>query len=157
MIHYLWSPAMVVAMMVLAVPVATAADTPPGVALYTPGDMTWHEWGMSAQRAILAGDPNRHGCAYTDRVKFLANTKVAAHSLPEDKIYTVISGTLYVGIGDKWDESRMRKMPPGSFWTIPANVSRFFKAEEEVIFQSTAMANSNGKECVNVTVRGRNQ
>lgn len=129
---------------------ASADANPPGVALYAPGDIKWNEWGISAQRAILAGDVNHRGCAYTDRVKFMANTKVDAHSLPEDKIYTVISGTLYVGFGDTWDESKLHKMPPGSFWTIPANVGRFFKTREEVVFQSTAMPSSGAKGCIDV-------
>lgn len=146
-----------IAFSLAAAPGLAAAGNPPGVVLYTPSDMKWHEWGISAQRAILAGDPNHHGCAYTDRVKFMANTKVAAHSLPEDKIYTVISGTLYVGIGDNWDESKLRKMPPGSFWTIPANVGRFFRTKEEVVFQSTAMVNSNAKDCADVAAGSGNK
>ena len=37
----------------------------------------------------------------------------------------MISGTLYVGFGERLDEAKLKALPPGSFWTESANVPHF--------------------------------
>jgi len=69
------------------------------------------------------------------RVKFPAGQVVQAHSHPDDRIYTVISGTWYIGWGEKFDESKLTALPPGSLYTEPAKVTHFITTKEDVVVQ----------------------
>ena len=55
-----------------------------------------------AQIAVLAGDPTRP-VPYTVRLKFPANYDIPAHSHPTDENVTVVSGELFIGMGNKLD------------------------------------------------------
>ncbi|MGH8751933.1 MAG: cupin domain-containing protein [Burkholderiales bacterium] len=106
--------------------------------MLNPDKMQWQPYGISARRVVLLGDANKFNCPpYADRGILAAATRIPEHPDEADKTYTVISGTLYVGIGDKWDDEKLRKMPAGSFIAIPGGVNRYFKTEEEVVFQSS--------------------
>src|SRR5687767_1894807 len=56
-----------------------------------------------AQIAVLAGDPSKPA-PYTVRLKFPANYRVPAHSHPNDENVTVVSGDLFIGIGNTLDK-----------------------------------------------------
>ena len=43
---------------------------------------------------------------------------------PEDRIYTVMSGVFYIGLGDKFDGDRVKAYPPGSVIVLPGDTSR---------------------------------
>ncbi|MBL8474094.1 MAG: cupin domain-containing protein [Rhodocyclaceae bacterium] len=101
-------------------------------------DMQWQPYGATATRIILLGDANQFHCPpYTARVKWAAGTRVPEHPDHEDRTYTVLSGALYVGIGEKWDDKNLRRMPAGSFIAIPAGVSRYFRTDDETVVQTS--------------------
>ena len=75
---------------------------------------------------MLKGDATRLGL-YTILLKVPAHTRIAAHSHPDERIATVVEGTLYVGYGGRFDESGLKPLPPGSFFTEPAGVPHFFR------------------------------
>ena len=56
-----------------------------------------------AQIAVLAGDPTRP-VPYTVRLKFPANYAIPAHSHPTDENVTVVSGELFMGMGNELDK-----------------------------------------------------
>src|SRR6185369_11596613 len=84
-----------------------------------PEELKWSPTPTGSQRANMAGDDKKAG-TYAYRAKFPANWKNAPHFHPDDRVATVISGTLYVGFGEQFDESRMKALPAGSIWTEPA-------------------------------------
>jgi len=87
------------------------------------------------QRAQLYGDSNQGG-PWIDRVKIPAGKHVAAHTHPQDELVTVIEGTWYVGVGDKYDPAKLKGYPAGSFVLIPAGLPHFVAAKEsDVIVQ----------------------
>ena len=87
------------------------------------------------QRANLAGDEKKAGM-YTYRARFAANFRNQPHFHPDERNGTMISGTLYVGFGEQFDESRMKALPAGSIWTEPAKQPHFVWAKDgEVIIQ----------------------
>lgn len=45
------------------------------------------------------------------------------HRHPEDRVYTVISGVLYIGVGDRVDAAKLQAYPPGSVVVLPGNTS----------------------------------
>ena len=49
--------------------------------------------------------------------------------------YTVLSGTWYIGFGEKFDESKLIALPPGSYYTEPANKPHFVLTKEAVVVQ----------------------
>ena len=48
---------------------------------------------------------------------------------------TVISGTLYFAYGDKFDESKLKALPEGSYFTEPKDKSHFAITKDEVVLQ----------------------
>jgi len=65
------------------------------------------------------------------RVKFPPNFRLQAHTHPDDRTYTIISGTWYVGWGTKFDETKLKALPAGSFYTEPANVPHFVLTKDD--------------------------
>jgi uncharacterized RmlC-like cupin family protein len=73
---------------------------------------------------------------YMYRARFPANFKVQPHFHPDERVVTVMSGTLYMGYGEQFDESVMKALPAGSVWTEPAKQPHFVWAKEgDVVIQ----------------------
>jgi quercetin dioxygenase-like cupin family protein len=96
--------------------------------IFAPAEMQWGEAppGLPAggQMAVLDGDPNKKG-SFTVRLKAPDGYKVAPHTHPTTERLTIISGTLHLGSGDKFDEAAAREMAPGSFAVLPAGMKHF--------------------------------
>ena len=76
------------------------------------------------QTTTLYGDPTRPG-PYTIEIRVPANTSIAAHTHRDERSAVVVRGTWYFGYGATADEARVKPLPPGSFYTEPANVAHF--------------------------------
>ena len=76
------------------------------------------------QTRVLKGDPTKPGL-YTIQLTVPANTKIEAHTHPDDRVATVISGTWQIGYGTAFDEKNLKALVPGSFYTEPPNVAHF--------------------------------
>jgi len=115
-----------------------ADDLPDGAVRITVEELKWKPGRVPGHEiAPMTGDSTKAG-PYVERVKFPANSTSQAHSHPEDRTYTVISGTWYVGYGDKLDPAKLKALPAGSYHTEPANVNHFSVIKEEgVIVQIT--------------------
>ena len=107
-----------------------------------PEDIEWKSFAAfppSARLAIVVGEPVREGI-YTIRVKLPHGTKMMPHSHPEDRMYTVISGLVYIGLGDSFDAEKLQSYPPGSVIILPGNTSHFHWAKSgDYITQVTAI------------------
>ena len=66
------------------------------------------------------------------------------HTHPDEwRTGVVLSGNYYFGIGEQWDESKLRAYPPGTFYSEPKGTPHFVWAKDgEVIVQITAMGPS---------------
>lgn len=92
-----------------------------------------------ARLAVLVGDPAKAG-PYVIRVRLPGNVRMMPHRHLEDRIYTVISGVFYVGVGDTFDETRLTAHAPGSVVVLPAGTSHFHWARSgEYITQISAI------------------
>jgi uncharacterized RmlC-like cupin family protein len=98
---------------------APAESTKQVTAYYTDG----------RQRAHLRGDSSKGG-DWIDRVRIPGGSRVLAHTHPDDEIVTVIEGTWYLGIGERFDETKLKPYPAGSFLFIPADVPHFLATRE---------------------------
>ena len=100
-----------------------------------PEDMKWVGTPSGVHIAKLAGDDKATGM-YVFRYRFPANFKVQPHFHPDDRVATVLSGTLYVGYGEQFDEAGLKALPAGSIWTEPAKQAHFVWAKDgEVTIQ----------------------
>jgi pimeloyl-ACP methyl ester carboxylesterase/quercetin dioxygenase-like cupin family protein len=94
------------------------------------------------QTVVLKGDPNQAG-VYTIMLRVPAHTQIAAHSHRDDRVATVISGTWRIGYGDRFDESKLKALPAGSYYTEPPNQTHFAETgEEPVVVQITGFGPS---------------
>jgi quercetin dioxygenase-like cupin family protein len=83
-----------------------------------------------AMRAVVYGDPTKPGL-YATRLRSPEGLRVMPHTHPEDRIYTVLSGTLYLGIGESFDEGKLQAYPAGSVVFLPAKLSHFQYARSD--------------------------
>ena len=88
-----------------------------------------------AQLAVLEGDPMASSGDYTVRFKMPDGYKIAPHTHPTRENVTVISGTLRVGMGDTYDESKMMSFGTGSFAYLDPSMHHYAGAKGETIIQ----------------------
>jgi quercetin dioxygenase-like cupin family protein len=104
----------------------------------TPQEVRWFTppyYKDGRQRAQLFGDSTKDG-AWLDRVKIPAGVRALAHTHPQDELVTVIEGTWYLGEGEKFDATKLKPYPAGSFILIPAGLPHFVEAKDgDVIVQ----------------------
>ena len=68
-----------------------------------------------AQLAVVEGDPSASSGDFTVRLKMPDGYKIAPHWHPKRENVAVITGNFKVGMGDKFEESKMMTFPAGSF------------------------------------------
>jgi quercetin dioxygenase-like cupin family protein len=103
----------------------------------TPEELKWVTQPNGNQQAVMAGNQRETGL-YMYRTKFPANYRNQPHFHPDQRIVTVMSGTLYVGYGEKVDEGRMKALPAGSIFTEPPRQPHYVWAKDgEVVIQVT--------------------
>ena len=88
-----------------------------------------------AQLAVLEGNPGASSGDFTVRLKMPDGYKIAPHWHPHRENVTVISGTFKVGMGDKFDESKMGAFPAGSFAYLDPDMHHYAMASGPVVVQ----------------------
>jgi hypothetical protein len=89
--------------------------------------------------AVLVGHPAEPG-PYVIRLKVPGGTILMPHKHREDRIYTIISGVLYMGLGETFDGDRVKAHPPGSVVVVPGDTWYFRWAKSgEYIAQVSAI------------------
>jgi quercetin dioxygenase-like cupin family protein len=78
--------------------------------------------------AVIVGHPSEAG-PYTIRVRVPRGVKLMPHRHPEDRVYTVMSGVFYIGLGDRFDPDKLQAYPPGSVIVLPGNTPHCIQAE----------------------------
>jgi hypothetical protein len=93
----------------------------------------------SVRLAVVVGQPSAAG-PYTIRVKVPHDVKLMPHRHREDRVYTVISGVFYIGLGDQFDADKLQAFSPGTVVVLPGNTSHFHWAKSgEYVTQVTAI------------------
>src|SRR5438093_1299182 len=104
----------VAALAIWAAPWSAGHDEKGTAAIHKPDTLKWQPGPPSlppgAKVALLEGDPSKPG-PFVFRVKFADGTRVMPHTHPRPERVTVISGTLYIGMGEKFDAAKCREMP----------------------------------------------
>ncbi len=87
------------------------------------------------QAAQILGNPSQP-TPYLVRVKLAADARIPPHTHPDERSSTVLAGTLYVGFGETFAESRIVAVPTGGVYVAPAGVPHYLWAKDgEVLYQ----------------------
>lgn len=134
--------ALIVAALALTVSVSAQQD---GRAMIRIEDVPWpsaRAGGVGTSGAggietvVLKGDPAKPGL-YTLMLRAGPNLRIQAHSHGDDRVATVVKGTWYFAYGETFNDSALRALGPGSFYTEPPNTPHFAMTKEEVVIQIT--------------------
>ena len=110
--------------------------------MFAAADLKWGDGPAAlpagAKMAVLNGDPKAAGL-FTIRLKFPTGFKIQPHTHPTAEHVTVISGTLAMGKGPKFDETAAHDMTAGAFSVMPAGTEHFATCKSECIVQVHAM------------------
>jgi hypothetical protein len=87
------------------------------------------------QLAVLEGNPMASSGDYTIRLKMPDGYRIAPHTHPLRENVSVISGTLKVGMGDRYEDSKMTSFGPGSFASLDPDMHHFAGVSGETIIQ----------------------
>jgi hypothetical protein len=108
----------------------------PGI--YSAADMKWKEGPASlpagAKVVMLEGDLAKEG-PFTLRVLLPDGYKIPPHTHPKIEHVTVISGTFFIGMGEKFDATAGQAMSAGAFGYWPAGMTHFAWTKGETIIQ----------------------
>ena len=110
--------------------------------MVAPGAITWGDPPPSlppgSKIAVIAGDPSKAG-PFVIRAQVPAGYKVAPHWHPGDENLTILSGTIALGMGETWDESKMQSLGSGGYAALPAQMRHSFLAKTASTFQVHGM------------------
>jgi len=122
-------------------------------------DIDWRPFAAfppSARLAVIVGQPSEPG-PYVTRVKVPRGVKLMPHRHPEDRVYTVISGVFYIGLGDQFNADKLEAYPPGAVLVLPGNTSHFHWAKSGEYITQVSAIGPLGMEYVNSADDPRNQ
>lgn len=93
----------------------------------------------AVRTAWLLGSEQQPG-SYAMRVILANNGRIPPHTHPDTRYSTVLSGTLYVGLGTKFDAAVLVAVPAGAVYVAPAGVAHFLWARDgEVTYQEAGV------------------
>jgi len=104
--------------------------TPAGLAKLAPGGAIGSSNVAGIEDWTLKGTPTASGL-YTIALRVPKHTRIQAHWHPDDRVATVVRGTWSLGYGEDFDESKLRTLPPGSFYTEPSRQGHFAQTHDE--------------------------
>ena len=102
-----------------------------------PADLKWVDvpsLPAGAKIAVIEG-PMNQAVPFTIRLRFPPNYRIPAHWHPAVERVTVLSGTFYMGVGDKLDEKTSMALTPGSMMILQPKTHHFAWNKDEVIVQ----------------------
>jgi hypothetical protein len=132
------SAAFALASLIPAVAQAAEKSVAEGQISVLPVDLKWApapSVGPGAQIAVIEGDL-KAAAPFTFRLKLPSNFKVGVHTHPVVERVTVISGTFYLGIGDKFESAKARAYTTGGVMIMPVGMPMYaYTTQEEAVIQ----------------------
>ena len=138
--HFAWGVAASILAALATAPIVRAGDATRAIVGLTRDQVPWFTpsyYKDGRQRARMLGDSSKGG-EWIDRVKIPGGSRVPAHTHPDTEIVTILEGTWYLGAGDRFDETKLKGYPPGSFVVIPAGVPHFVATKDETVVVQTS-------------------
>ena len=117
---------------------AWAADAPADIGMTNPSAIKWSDappnMPKGAKIAVLQGDPSKPG-PYVMRLKAPAGYKIAPHWHTQAENLTVISGALYLGLGEKLDMGKAHALKAGGFHYLPGKTPHYALTKAVTVVQ----------------------
>lgn len=102
-----------------------------------PSDLKWQDVASlppGAKVAVIEGRMDGAG-PITARLKLPANYRIPPHRHPGLERVTVLSGTVNIGMGEKFDRGATTAMGPGTVLLMSPGMPHFVWTKEETVFQ----------------------
>ena len=110
--------------------------------MLAPGELKWGDAPPSlppgAKMTVVQGDPTQ-AQPFVIRAQVPAGYKVPPHWHPGVENLTILSGTVALGMGEQFDESKMTTVPVGGYASMPAEMRHYFMAKTAATFQVHGM------------------
>jgi quercetin dioxygenase-like cupin family protein len=90
---------------------------------------------MSGDVEILTGDPEKPGEPFVMRIRELPGTMIPLHSHPVDENITVVQGTWYFAVGERWDKAALTPIRAGDYAFAPKGSTMFGYCPDGAIVQ----------------------
>jgi len=104
---------------------------PKAVEFTKPGDIKFVRNPAGTQEtAVLFGDPAKPG-PYVIRLRWLPGNMSRPHFHPNDRFFVVISGTWWLGTGEKYDPNSTVPVPAGTYVIHHAGQVHYDGAKDE--------------------------
>jgi quercetin dioxygenase-like cupin family protein len=121
------------------------ADPPPSTHMMVePSSIAWDpppSLPPGSKIAVISGDPSKPG-PFVIRAQVPAGYRIAPHWHPGDENLTIFTGTVALGMGEKWDDAGLHNVAAGGYAALPAEMRHYFLARTASTFQVTAWARS---------------
>ena len=97
-----------------------------------PSELVWKDLpSLPGVKVVVIEGPLDQKVPIMFRLKFPANFKVPPHWHPGIEHITIISGTLHMGLGSHFDQSKTRALGPGSIAIMQPGTHHFVWTNEE--------------------------
>jgi ketosteroid isomerase-like protein len=107
---------------------ADSTAPPAAHVMVASADLVWGDPPPSlpagAKLAVVSGDPSKPG-PFVIRAQVPAGYRIAPHWHPGDEHVTVLSGSIAMAMGDKWDDAALKTLPAGGFFALPAKAPHY--------------------------------
>jgi len=129
-------------LLLLGAGAAFAADLNPAALAYrSPDQLKWRDptGAAGVNQAVLVGDPEKPGL-YVVMNRFKPGNFSRPHFHPNDRFFVVLSGTWWMGTGEKFDPDSTMPVPAGSYVIHYAGKVHYDGAkDEEAVIQVWGM------------------
>ena len=127
-----------VAASVLAAGLYSAAALAADEVFINPHDIKWGAAPPSlpkgAKLAVLNGDPSKPG-PFTLRLMAPGGYKIPPHFHSQAENLTIVSGTLYLGMGDKMENAHAHALKGGGYHYLPAKAHHYAFTKAAAVVQ----------------------
>ena len=90
---------------------------------------------LSTDSEVIFGDPEATGQPFVMRIRELPGTIIPPHSHPVDEHITVLQGTFFFAVSDKFDLSLLKELKAGSYAFAPKGSTMFGASPDGAIVQ----------------------
>jgi quercetin dioxygenase-like cupin family protein len=98
-------------------------------------DLKWTPIIKGCEIALVEGNLDAEGQPFVARFHCSDGAKTPPHWHPTDENITVLRGVFLVGMGESFDESKLRAMNVGNFMLMPKEMRHFGMSKGDMILQ----------------------
>lgn len=106
-----------------------------------PGTLRWMSPpGLPGVQGVWVLGAEQKPGTYLFRARLASSAKIPPHTHPDERNTTVLTGTIYVGFGEEFDETGVVAVPAGAVYISPANVPHYIWAKEgDALYQEAGV------------------